>query len=1044
MRDTLLGYTSRVSIPGNGLQGNGDSRYGSISNDGTRIAFNSDASNLVAGDTNGAGDCFVGPGPAAATPPTQPTAVSVNPSQPMTADDLIASATPGVDPLGYTTACQYQWRKSTDSGSTWGDWTKGTATLSNLLTSKGDEWQCRVRTLAQLCPSDWAVSGTVTIANTPPAPPTAVSATPADGSADTYTIVASASGATDADSDTLTYQYQWASRSGDGAWSTWGHDGGTLAHADLVTADQWKARARAFDGTDGSTWVESAPVSTHAGGTLYVDAAVAASGDGTTPATAFKTISQAITLAIPGSTIIVAQGTYPENLNFGGKTLSLTSTDPSSPSVTAATIIDGGSVGPAVSFVGGESAQTLLSGFTITRGKADYGGGIICQGGAAPVISHCRIQGNVANRDGGGVSCRGASATITDNTISGNHADGDGGGLQFSGSGTPSAARNIIRDNTAGNGAGAVCKGGAATITDNTFRGNTATQGGGLCCLADAQPTVSTNNFTENKADYGGALYSEGATPTITGNTISANSADGGAGLYLYNCSPPVTSNTITDNTADDGAGIFGQGCGSLIRDSILVSNAATRYGGAAYLLNSPGARLENCTLDGNSATAKGGGVCLDNSAADLHNTVISNSLSGGGLYLVAGALPTVTYCNLFNNLPTDYIGMTAPAALSLAAAKGNFSRDPGYADRARRDYHPKSQTGRWNALTGAWIVDTSYSPCIDAGDPNSAFGREPQPNGRRINLGAYGNTTEASKAAGFIVAHTPATNATGCSRSLPIAITFRWAVDQASTESHLVVAAADGTSVKGACKWLVPSVRLSFTPDAPLDINTVYNVTLTPGTKRNDGVTANWAENFSFTTGNAPAVISAAPAGTAVAQRAKIIIGFDAIMQRHSVEAVFRLTPSIPGTFGWSGSQFVFAHTQPFAPGTTYTVSIGAKARTLAGRELGNTFTYSFTTAGTPPPAAMTVVAVPTAAGAQIGVTLASAADVTVSVRNLAGYEVAVLQPGRLEAGTQQLVWNRQSKTATKVPSGTYLLQVQARAPEGAALSQLLSLRLQ
>lgn len=43
---------------------------------------------------------------------------------------------------------------------------------------------------------------------------------------------------------------------------------------------------------------------------------------------------------------------------------------------------------------------------------------------------------------------------------------------------------------------------------------------------------------------------------------------------------------------------------------------------------------------------------------------------------------------------------------------------------------------------------DTQYphSSCIDAGDPNDSFVNEPVPNGTRINMGAYGNTTQAEK----------------------------------------------------------------------------------------------------------------------------------------------------------------------------------------------------------------------------------------------------------------------------------------------------------
>jgi len=61
-------------------------------------------------------------------------------------------------------------------------------------------------------------------------------------------------------------------------------------------------------------------------------------------------------------------------------------------------------------------------------------------------------------------------------------------------------------------------------------------------------------------------------------------------------------------------------------------------------------------------------------------------------------------------------------------------------------DYHLKSQYGRWDPNNGNWVMDDVTSPCIDAGDPNSAIGDEPEPNGGRINMGVYGGTQQASK----------------------------------------------------------------------------------------------------------------------------------------------------------------------------------------------------------------------------------------------------------------------------------------------------------
>ena len=53
------GITSRVSVASDGSQGNGPSFQTTISGDGRYVAFVSDASNLVDGDTNGKGDIFL-------------------------------------------------------------------------------------------------------------------------------------------------------------------------------------------------------------------------------------------------------------------------------------------------------------------------------------------------------------------------------------------------------------------------------------------------------------------------------------------------------------------------------------------------------------------------------------------------------------------------------------------------------------------------------------------------------------------------------------------------------------------------------------------------------------------------------------------------------------------------------------------------------------------------------------------------------------------------------------------------------------------------
>jgi hypothetical protein len=84
--------------------------------------------------------------------------------------------------------------------------------------------------------------------------------------------------------------------------------------------------------------------------------------------------------------------------------------------------------------------------------------------------------------------------------------------------------------------------------------------------------------------------------------------------------------------------------------------------------------------------------------------------------------------------------------SITQQSGTGNFLADPLFADPAGGDYHLRSSHGRYTP--NGWINDPISSPAIDAGDPASAYALEPQPNGGRINLGAYGNTLQASRSA--------------------------------------------------------------------------------------------------------------------------------------------------------------------------------------------------------------------------------------------------------------------------------------------------------
>ena len=59
VRDVVAGTTELISVDSTELQGNDQSMYCSISGDGRYVAFQSNATNLITGDTNGTPDIFV-------------------------------------------------------------------------------------------------------------------------------------------------------------------------------------------------------------------------------------------------------------------------------------------------------------------------------------------------------------------------------------------------------------------------------------------------------------------------------------------------------------------------------------------------------------------------------------------------------------------------------------------------------------------------------------------------------------------------------------------------------------------------------------------------------------------------------------------------------------------------------------------------------------------------------------------------------------------------------------------------------------------------
>jgi len=528
------------------------------------------------------------------------------------------------------------------------------------------------------------------------------------------------------------------------------------------------------------------------------------------------TIQAAINVSASDDTVIVAQGTYYEQINFNGKDITVRSTDPTSAAVVAATVLNGGgsweSPATVVSFLGAETNAAVLTGFTIT---CSQGQGIACRNGSSPTISRNVIYGNVGE-SGGGITSAGSSPVIETNTIRNNSGKFTGGVYLY---------------------------GGAPVLRGNLIRNNGGKGMGGVYCY--------------------------NCSPLIANNVIVKNSAwmMGGGGIALSGSSPEITTNTIADNTGGDPG--FGSAAGGILC-----------YSGSPV--------VRNCILWGNK-TADGS-----------FSQIVDSS----------GAL-VVTYSDVQGG----------------CAGTGNLDADPLFVDPASNDFHEKSMAGRW---TGSqWVTDTVDSPCLDTGDPLSAFSNEPLPNGGRVNMGAYGNTAEASKGMSvvqFVLSATSVSVPEGSSSEFTVALTAGPDADVSATVAFL--SGDTDISVQGGVSllftttdWAVPkTVTLAAAEDdadadngtatirvsapavsavqlAATEVDNDVRLTVTGGTP--SGITihprgavvtivATPVEHYHFTewTGDTAGIADVHAATTTIALTANASIAAASAIDRHTVTA--------------------------------------------------------------------------------------------------------------------------------------------------------------
>ena len=273
----------------------------------------------------------------------------------------------------------------------------------------------------------------------------------------------------------------------------------------------------------------------------------------------YPTIQAALTAALPGDTVIVADGVYVgtgnKGLFLGSKTVTLTSSGGA-----AKCILDMQGSGTAFFLVADEPPTTTIRGFTIQNGNFTNGGAVFLHHGGSPTFADCVFQDNDASRGGAVYSENSSHATFVGCTFVGNTAQY--GGAAYAGD--LSAPRFV----------------------GCTFTGNTATvEGGGIMFqTAGTSPEVASSVLVGNfGAQLGGGILASTGKPRVRGCTIAANTSARGGGLAVRGLADAeLGSSIVWSNVAATAAEIALVDSAALGGAKLAVSYSDVQGGAAA------------------------------------------------------------------------------------------------------------------------------------------------------------------------------------------------------------------------------------------------------------------------------------------------------------------------------------------------------------------------------------------------------------------------------------------------------------------------------
>ena len=366
------------------------------------------------------------------------------------------------------------------------------------------------------------------------------------------------------------------------------------------------------------TWSENGSIYAHClrdDGTLGAPDVSSGPGDVLLVPSDHATIQDAINASDDSDTILVAPGTYQENINYSGKNIVIGSYFLSYglEYFIEQTVIDGDSSGSVVTFEDGEDTTSVLIGFTIQNGLADHGGGISVYNTTVS-LKNIIVKNNSATDQGGGIFITQSDNVIINNSrFIENSSNGGGGAIHYHQGSTGKIMNSLIENNICGyegiiylsgnsnvdlenclvvnniaNAHGVFFSyGGRSKIMHSTFFNNTTGDPGAAIGLAYSDTVFVMNSivYSNDPASFYMAPNEQwepliidhtdaegGESAVINGNISEVIWGTGNIDADPLFCGPGIGDYHLAENspcvgTGENGAsmGAFGVGCGAIL-----------------------------------------------------------------------------------------------------------------------------------------------------------------------------------------------------------------------------------------------------------------------------------------------------------------------------------------------------------------------------------------------------------------------------------------------------------------------------------------------